>query len=116
MWTSGAVRVQVTLRGDAHYDEGDQARAAVERAIAAAHCPVRRADVVLYARHEPSAAAEVEALVDVGGAQVHAAGAAATVTEATDVLESRLGAGLARITHRAQAARRVPRRPRRPMR
>lgn len=111
MSMSGPVRVQVTLRGDADYGDADDARAAVERAIASARCPVRRADVVLFARHEPATpSAEVEASIDVGGRQVHAVGVASTVTEAAGVLEKRLGLSLSRITHRAQAARRVPRR------
>ena len=109
---SGPLRVQVTVRGDADYAEADAARAAVERAIASARCPVHRADVVLYARHGSAApAAELEAVVDVGGAQVHATGSAWTVREAADVLENRLGARLAQVTDRAQRARRVPRSP-----
>jgi hypothetical protein len=111
MWTRGPVRVQLTLRGDADYEEGEQVRAAVERAIATGHCPVRSAQVVLFARHDSRRPmVEVDAVVDVGCEQVHAAVSAATAAAAADVVEHRLTPSLSRVTGRAQAARWVPRR------
>lgn len=107
------VRVQVTLRGDAGYGEGDAARAAVARAIACAHCPVRWADVTVDLRRDPASTcpAEVEAVIDVGSALVEAISSAPTISEAIDVVENQLCARLIRYRSRAQTARRVPRRP-----
>lgn len=105
------VRVQVTLRGEAGYRAGDEARAAVEEAIASAHCPVRWANVVLHVQDATSrSAAEVEAVLDVGDSLVHAASSAPTVSEAIDAVEHELCARLIRHRSRIQTARRVPRR------
>jgi ribosome-associated translation inhibitor RaiA len=111
MTTTGPVRVQVTLRGDAGYEAGDEARAVVEHAIAAAHCPVRRADVVLHVKDGPASrrSAEVEAVLDVGDCVVHAACSAPTVSEAIGVVEHQLSSRLVRHSSRVQTARRVPR-------
>jgi len=110
---TGPVRVQVRLRGGADYRAGDKARAAIEEAIAGTHCVVRSADVVVRDRGDgapASAAAEVEAVLEVGDTFVHADRFAPTVSEAIDLLEHQLRAELIRHGRRAQTARRVPRR------
>jgi hypothetical protein len=104
--------VQVTLRGDAGYRAGDEARAAIEEAIATARCAVRSADVVVRVRDDGASVcpAEVEAVLHVGDEYVHASSAARTVSEAVGVVERQLSARLTQHTNRTQTARRVPRR------
>ncbi|GAA1945145.1 hypothetical protein GCM10009798_00080 [Nocardioides panacihumi] len=109
---TGPVRVQIRLRGGADYQAGDEARAAIEDAIASAHCAVRSAEVVVNVRDDPASAsaAEVEAVLEVGHTFVHADRFAPTVSEAIYLLEHQLSAELIRHGRRAQTARRVPRR------
>ncbi len=105
---AGSAAIEVTTRGAVEPRDRAYAEEKVGVALAVAREPVLRAHVVLGLRQDPAVTvpATAEAAVDVGGTVLRAQAVASVMTEAIDLLESRLRRRLTQVQERARTRHR----------
>ncbi|MBV2155398.1 sigma 54 modulation/S30EA ribosomal C-terminal domain-containing protein [Kitasatospora sp. SUK 42] len=101
-----AVDVQVTTRGAVSLAAPEYAREKIAAVLGQIHEPVLAARVKLTqeAHHAVARPSLAQAVVDLNGRPVRVHVAAATMREAVDLLQDRLGARLARVRRQRHAA------------